>query len=55
MDAMGRVKRVDIIAKVTRADGRIENLGMISSTNRFWKIVIGFKNLWRKIKTWLQF
>jgi hypothetical protein len=39
----------NISAIITRADGSIENLGMICSTSKFKTFLIKLKTLWRQL------
>ena len=49
MLARAKTKKATISARIIRADGRVEELGVI------WKTKSRFKNLINKIKLWLQF
>lgn len=50
MLARAKIKESNISAVITRADGTIENLGVIWSSNIIKNLFIKFKNQWAKFK-----
>lgn len=49
LTAQTKIRKATISAKVIRADGRVEDLGVVWSNKSY------IKNLINRIKKWLQF